>query len=113
MRKISLDYLGVPEKQDKPDEYVYEKFREQLGQGPGEYYGTNLIWKENHLLLQNNERISLGRLKNLIRNLNCSKSLEAYDKVMQEKKLEIFKRVIKYYTYHIGLSFVSLPNQLS
>ena len=31
----SLDCLGVSEKQDKLDDYVYEKFREQLGRGLG------------------------------------------------------------------------------
>ena len=31
----SLDCLGVSEKQNKPDDYVYEKFREQLGRGSG------------------------------------------------------------------------------
>lgn len=30
----SLDCLGVSEKQDKLDDCVYEKFREQLGRGP-------------------------------------------------------------------------------
>ena len=45
----SLDCLGVSEKQNKPDDYVYEKFREQLGRGSGGYYETNLIGKENQL----------------------------------------------------------------
>ena len=80
------DYcLGVSKKQDKPDDHVHEKFREQLGRGPGGYYKTDLIGKENHPPIQNNETSSLGRLNNLIRNLNRSESLEAYDKVMQDK----------------------------
>ena len=69
--------MGVTEKQDKSDDYVYEKLREQLGRGPGEYYETNLVWKENHPPLRNNVSSSLGRLNNLIRDLNRSKSLEA------------------------------------
>ena len=81
----SLDCLRVSEKQDKPGDYVHEKFREQLGRGSGGYYETGLIWKENHLPLRNNEKSSLGRLNNLIRNLNRSKNLEAYDKIMQEQ----------------------------
>ena len=81
----SLDCLGVSEKQDKPDGYVYDKFREQFGCGPGGYYETSLIWKENHPPLQNYEKSSLRRLNNLIRNLNRSKNLEAYDKIMQEQ----------------------------
>ena len=31
----SLDCLEVSEKQAKPNDYIYEKFREQLGRGPG------------------------------------------------------------------------------
>ena len=78
----SLDCSGVSERQDKPN--VYKKFREQLGRGSAGYYETNFIWKENYPPLTNNESSSLGRINNLIRNLNCSKCLEAYDKVMQD-----------------------------
>ena len=31
----SLDCLGVSEEEDKPDDYVYKKFRKQLGRGLG------------------------------------------------------------------------------
>ena len=63
----SLDCLGVSEKQDKPDDYVYEKSRKQLGRG---------AWN------------------NLIRNLSRLKSLEPYDKVMQDQIREsIVERV--------------------
>ena len=54
-----------------------------LGLVLGGGYDTNSTWKENHQPLQNNESSSLGKLNNLIRNLNRSKSLEAYDKFMQ------------------------------
>ena len=87
------------------------------------YYETNLIWKEKRPLLQ--ILSSLGRLNNLIRILNRSKSLEDYDKVMQdqigegieervtesEKSVDIQKSEKVF--YHIGLSSVRLPNQLS
>ena len=70
-KPCSLDCLGVSEKQDNPDDYVYEKFREQLGRGPGgggggRYCETNLIWEENHPTLQNNENTGLERLNNLM-----------------------------------------------
>ena len=81
--------MKVHEKQNKLADYVYEKFREQLDRGPRGYYTTNLIWKENHLSLQNNKSSFLGKLKNLIRNLNYSKSLETYDKVMQVQIREV------------------------
>ena len=77
--------LEVSEKQDKPDDYIYEKFREELGHGSGGYYEINSMWKENHPPLQNKESSSLGRLNNLTRNLNRSKSLEAYNKVCKIK----------------------------
>ena len=68
-----------------------KKFKEQLRR---RYYKINLIWNENHLSLQNNESNSLERLNSLIRNLSCSKSLEAYDKVMQDQTREgIVERV--------------------
>ena len=66
--KLCLDCLAVSEKQDTPDDYVYEKFREQLGRGPGGYYETSLTWKENHPHLRNIEKSSIERLNNLIRN---------------------------------------------
>ena len=58
---------------------------EQLGRDPEGYHETNLIWKENHPSLQNNKSSSLGRLSNLIRNLNRLKSVEAYDKLRKIK----------------------------
>ena len=107
--------FGVSEKENNRDDYVYEKFRKQLGHRSGGYYETSLIWKENDSPLQNNENISLGNLSNLIRELNCLKSLEAYDKVMQgrisegivervpesEKSVDIQKRQKIF--YYIGL----------
>ena len=78
-----LDCLEIEEKHDKSDESVYEKFRKQLGQGPGGYYETTLIEKENDPPLRNNKVNSLERMKNLIRNLNRSKKVESYDKVKQ------------------------------
>ena len=68
----SLDFLGVPEKQNKPDDYVLRKIQETTWAWSRGYYN---IWKENHMPLRIKESSSLGILNNLIRNLNCSKSL--------------------------------------
>ena len=68
-------------------------FTKNLGVILGGYYETNLIWIENHPPLQNNKSSSLGRLNNLIRNLNRSKR-ESYDKVRQDQiRVDIVERV--------------------
>ena len=38
----SLDFSGVLEKQDKRDDYVFKKFKEQLGRVPGEGGGGTM-----------------------------------------------------------------------
>ena len=45
----SLDCLRVSEKQDKPDDYVYEKLREQLGRGPGCGWGVRVLRNQFNL----------------------------------------------------------------
>ena len=84
----SLDCLGIEEKHQKTNDFVYEEFRKQLGRGPEGYYETNLIWKESHPKLLNNEYNSIGRLQNLTRNLIRRKKLDQYDQIMQEQKDE-------------------------
>ena len=44
----SLDCLGIEEKHEKNDEFVYVEFRKQLVRDSLGNYGTNLIWKENY-----------------------------------------------------------------
>ena len=65
----SLDYLGIEEKQEKNNEFVYGEFRKQLGQDSLANYEANLIWKENDLPLRNKEVNSLGGLHSLTKNL--------------------------------------------
>ena len=45
----SLDCVGIGERRDDSN-YVYQEFQKQLGRGPGGFYETNLIWKDNHSL---------------------------------------------------------------
>ena len=52
------------------------------------YYETNLFWKEKRLPLQNNKSSSLGRLRNLIRNLNRLKCLEVKQDQIREGIVE-------------------------
>ena len=67
----SLDVLGLSDTHhlSKPDDVVLEKFKSQLTQDENRCYKTNLIWKEGQTKLKNNKAGSLGRLKNLVRNL--------------------------------------------
>ena len=59
----NLDCLGIEEKQEKNNKFIYGEFRKQLGWDSFGNYETNLIWKENHLTLHSNEVNSLGRLQ--------------------------------------------------
>ena len=62
----SLDCLGIEEKHEKNNEFIYGEFRKQLGRDSLGNYETNLIWKENHPPLRSNEVYSLGRLHNCL-----------------------------------------------
>ena len=53
----------------KLDDVVLKKFKSQLTQDENRCYETNLIWKEGQSKLKSNKAGSLGRLKNLVRNL--------------------------------------------
>ena len=60
----NLDCLGIEERHDD-SYYVYEEFEKQFRRGPGSFYETNLIWKNNPLPLKNNKSNNLGRLSRL------------------------------------------------
>ena len=48
-----LNCLGVSQKHDKPDDYVYEKFMEQLGMVlRGREIGRGLLRKRNQFILE-------------------------------------------------------------
>ena len=81
----SLDCLGIEEKHEKNNEFIYGEFRKQLGRDSLGNYETNLIWKENHPPLRSNEVNSLGRLHSLTKNLIRSNKLGEYDKIIQEQ----------------------------
>ena len=81
----SLDCLGIEEKHEKSNKFVYGEFRKQLGRDSLGNYEANLIWKENHPPLRNNEVNSLGRLHSLIKNLIRSNKLGEYAKIIQEQ----------------------------
>ena len=77
----SLDCLDIEERRDDSN-YVYEGFQKQLGCGPGGFYETNLIWKDNPPPLKSNKSNSLGRLSNLVKILTHRNQLEKYDNII-------------------------------
>ena len=71
---------------------------------------TNLIWKENHCPLQNNEVNSLGRLHSLTKNLIWSNKVGEYDKIIQEQINEgIIEKVRGTKTSEKGKQFFFVP----
>ena len=81
----NLCSLDCVEKHEKNNEFVYGKFRKQLGRDSVGNYETKLIWKENHPPLRSNEVNSLGRLHSLTKNLIRSNRLREYNKIIQEQ----------------------------
>ena len=107
----SLDCLGIEEKHEKNNEFVYGEFRKQLGRDSFGNHKTNLIWKENHPPLRSNEVNSLGRLHSLTKNLIRSNKLGEYDKIIQEQINEgIIEKISKTKTSEKGKEFY-LPHR--
>ena len=79
-----LDVLGVTD--SVSDEgTVHQEFKEQLRKDKNGQYETGLIWKHNCSTLASKKSGSLGRLRNLLRNLQKDQKLfEMYDQVIQE-----------------------------
>ena len=80
-----LDVLGVTD--SLIDEgTVHQEFKEQLRTNKNGWYETGLIWKDNCSTLASNKSGNLGRLWNLLRNLQKDQKLfEMYDQVIQEQ----------------------------
>ena len=103
--------MGIEEKHEKNNEFVYGEFRKQLGRDSLGNYETNLIWKENHPPLRSNEVNSLGRLHSLTKNLIRSNKLGEYDKIIQEQINEgIIEKVNETKTSERGKEFY-LPHR--
>ena len=79
--------MGIEERRDDTN-YVYEEFQKQLECGPGGFYETNLIWRDNHSPLKNRKSNSLGRLSSLVKNLTHWNQLERYDNIIQDQIIE-------------------------
>ena len=87
-----LEVLGVTDSvtDSVSDEgTVHQEFKEQLRKDKNGWYETGLIWKDNCSTLASNKSGSLGRLRNLLRNLQKDQKLfEMYDQVIQEQLAE-------------------------
>ena len=81
----NLCSLDCVEKHEKSNEFVYGKFRKQLGRDSVGNYEIKLIWKENHPPLRSNEVNSLGRLHSLTKFLIRSNRLREYNKIIHEQ----------------------------
>ena len=68
---------------------VHQEFKEQLRKYKNGWYETGLIWKDNCSTLVSNKSGSLGRLRNLLSNLQKDQKLfEMYDQVIKEQLAE-------------------------
>ena len=59
------DVLELKESHYKHNDYVHEKFKEQLKREKKVWYETGIVWKEGNLPLDNNKNGSLGKLKTI------------------------------------------------
>ena len=50
---LSTIILGLDESHYSHDEFVFEKFKEQLKRSKEGWYDTGLIWRENNIPLKN------------------------------------------------------------
>lgn len=91
-KRSSLDCLGVEGRRDNSNN-VYEEFEKQLGGGPGGFYKTNLIWRDNHPSLENNKSNNIGLITSLMTNLTHKNQLERYHNIIQDQKEGIEEKV--------------------
>ena len=69
----SLDVLGLEDRADGNQQYVYQEFKEQPRQSAEGWYKTGFLWKHGHEPQPNNKQGSLRRLENLARNFKESR----------------------------------------
>ena len=80
-----LDVLGLADTPTGDQGVVYDEFKEQLRRSKEGWYETGLPWKGDHPPLPSNKEGSLRRLASLVQKLEKSKSLNDYNKVIQEQ----------------------------
>ena len=83
-----MDVLGLEDKPNGDQSVVYEEFIEQLSRSPEGWYETGLPWKGDHPPLPSNKSGSLKRLGSLVRRLEKTGKLDAYDAIIQEQLQE-------------------------
>ena len=81
----SLNCLGIKEKHEKDNEFIYGEFRKQFGRDLVENYETNVLWKENHRPLGSHDVNIPGRSQSLTKNLILSSKFGEYKKIIQEQ----------------------------
>ena len=81
----SLDVLGLKDTRSTKNKSIHEDFLQQLNITQGGFYETRLPWKEDHVPLPTNKKLSVARLNSTIRKLERMGKLEDYDQIMQEQ----------------------------
>ncbi|XP_068756557.1 uncharacterized protein [Montipora capricornis] len=81
----SLDVLGLRDTRSTKNKNIHEDFLQQLNKTQGGFYETRLPWKEDHVPLLTNKKLSVARLNSTIRKLERMGKLEDYDQIMQEQ----------------------------
>ena len=65
-----------------------------MGRGPGRFYETNLMRKDNQPPLKNSISNSFGRLSNLVKNLTRRNQSQRHDNIIQDQiKKDIIQKV--------------------
>ena len=80
-----LDVLGLADTSEEDQDPVYQDFKEQLVRDPAGWYEATLPWKAEHQNLPTNEKGSLRRLSNLVKQLERKGTYRDYDNVIQEQ----------------------------
>jgi len=83
-----MDVLGLEDKPNGDQSVLYEECIEQLSRSPEGWYETGLPWKGDHCPLPSNKSGSLKHLGSLVRRLEKTGKLDAYDAIIQEQLQE-------------------------
>ena len=81
---------------------MFEEFN-SWGHGPGGFFQTKLIWKDNHPPFKSNKSNSLGRLSSLVKKSTHRNQLERSDNIIQDQIKEgVVKKVDKFFEQEIA-----------
>ena len=86
MEMCSLDVLGIEDRSEGNQSYVYDEFKEQLYQRDDGRYEVSLPWKPGHPELPSNRNVAEARFNSLMRKLDKQPGmLETYDEIIRNQ----------------------------